>query len=342
MSTSYGDETVIIPAANGAAPTPPAPGGPLFGMTPSQEAQYALDLGLGPDHLKSDARAEYDRLAKLREYRARHPEASPVVPKPVQAGDDPLSGLDPAIANEAVPPLDPAIEQQAAYAIDYGAPKKSLPPDIAAAVDRLLAEGYRERKYAAAQAARNGDGRPADYLAGLDPAIVQQAAYAIDYETDPATLSPDVQAACRALRAVGYAPGQPTPSQPRPQAGNGFTQAERSARAGKSNAVRNWFTTGDAKLDPDSEQGKALAPAVYDGWSVSSLITAFFVPLAGLILGMVAFAEAKKNHRRVHGTAVGGLIVGALGSIAWTLYWVVVIVAWISLSNAAASYPYGG
>jgi hypothetical protein len=280
MSTSYGDETVIIPAANGAAHTPPAPGGPLFGMTASQEAQYALDLGLGPDHLKGDARAEYDRLAKLREYRAKHPEASPAVPKPVQAGDDPLSGVGPAIAAEAVPPLDPA--------------------------------------------------------------IVQRAAYAIDYEVDPATLSPDVQAACRRLKATGYTPGQPTPGQPRPQAGNGFTQAERSARAGKSNAVRNWFTTGDARLDPDSEQGKALAPAVYDGWSVSSLITAFFVPLAGLILSIVAFAEAKKNHRRVHGTAVGGLIVGALGSIAWTLYWVVVIIAWVSLSNAAASYPYGG
>jgi hypothetical protein len=75
MSTSYGDETVIIPAANRAAPTPPAPGDPLVGMTPSQEAQYALDLGLGPDHLKGDARAEYDRLAKLRE--ARVPRQAP-------------------------------------------------------------------------------------------------------------------------------------------------------------------------------------------------------------------------------------------------------------------------
>jgi hypothetical protein len=230
MSTSYGDETVIIPAANGAAPTPPAPGDPLFGMTPSQEAQYTLDLGLGPDHLKGDARAEYDRLAKLREYRAQHPEASPAVPKPVQAGDDPLSGVDPAIANKAVPPPDPAIEQQAAYAIDYGTPKESLPPDIAAAVDRLLAERYRERKYAAAQAARNGDGRPADYLAGLDPAIVQQAAYAIDYETDPATLSPDVQAACRALRAVGYPRAQPPAAGPAQPAGPRPGDAEEAAR----------------------------------------------------------------------------------------------------------------
>ena len=53
----------------------------------------------------------------------------------------------------------------------------------------------------------------------------------------------------------------------------------------------------------------------------------------------MAFAEAKKNQRRVHGTAIGGVIVGALGSIAWTLYWVVVIVAWISLSNDGGQLP---
>jgi hypothetical protein len=95
MSTSYGDETVIIPAANGAAPTPPAPGGPLFGMTASQEAQYALDLGLGPDHLKGDARAEYDRLAKLREYHAQHPQpdAAPPPPGPQPGGQD--GSIDP-------------------------------------------------------------------------------------------------------------------------------------------------------------------------------------------------------------------------------------------------------
>jgi hypothetical protein len=133
------------------------------------------------------------------------------------------------------------------------------------------------------------------------------------------------------------------PADSRPPAGNGFTQAERDARAaGKKGNLRNWFTTGDAKLDPNSEQGKQLAAAEYDGWSVASLITAFFVPLAGLILSIVAFAEAKKNHRRVHGTAIGGFIVGALGSLAWTLYWVVVIVAWIALANAVSTYPSGG
>jgi hypothetical protein len=86
MSRSYGDETVIIPAANAAATTPTAPGDPLFGMTPSQEAQYALDLGLGPDHLKGDARAEYDRLVRLHEYHAQHPQPAAAPPPRGQDG----------------------------------------------------------------------------------------------------------------------------------------------------------------------------------------------------------------------------------------------------------------
>lgn len=95
MSTSYGDETVIIPAANGAAPTPTAPGDPLFGMTPSQEAQYALDLGLGPDHLKGDARAEYDRLVRPHKHHAQHPQpaAAPPPPGPQPGGQN--GSIDP-------------------------------------------------------------------------------------------------------------------------------------------------------------------------------------------------------------------------------------------------------
>jgi hypothetical protein len=123
---------------------------------------------------------------------------------------------------------------------------------------------------------------------------------------------------------------------------NGFSAEERAQRARGHGPVYNWFTTGDKTLSLDSEQGKALAPPVADGWSVAGLICAFFVPLAGLVLSMVAFADAKKNHRRVHGTAIGGFVVGALGSIAWTLYWVVVIVAFAALTNAVNSNPYGG
>jgi hypothetical protein len=123
--------------------------------------------------------------------------------------------------------------------------------------------------------------------------------------------------------------------------GNGFTAEERAQRARGRGPVYNYFTTGDGKLSLDSEQGKALKPAVADGWSVAGLITAFFVPIAGLILSMIAFADAKKNHRRVHGTAIGGFCVGLLLSIVWTVYWIVVIVAMAALTNAVNGNPYG-
>ena len=163
------------------------------------------------------------------------------------------------------------------------------------------------------------------------------------YDSDQTQAYPASQAATETFRpSPGFAQrGQDSQPDGTPRyTSNGFTAEERSARsAGQKGTIGNWFRTGDSKLDPNTEEGRKLAPAEYDGWSVSSLICAFFVPLAGLILGIVAFAEAKKNHRRVHGTAIGGVIVGALGSIAWTLYWVVLIVAWISLTNAVNSYP---
>ena len=124
---------------------------------------------------------------------------------------------------------------------------------------------------------------------------------------------------------------------------NGFTSGERARRAGGRGPVYNWFTTGDSKLDPNSEQGRKLAPAMYDGWSIAGLCLAVFVPIVGLVLSIVAFAEAKKNHRRVHGTAIGGLILSALGCIGWTLYWIVLIFVMVSAANAVSSYPsYGG
>jgi hypothetical protein len=112
-----------------------------------------------------------------------------------------------------------------------------------------------------------------------------------------------------------------------------------AAPSGKG-SIGNWFATGDKHVDPKTA---ALAPAEYDGWSISGLILAFFIPIAGLVLSIVSFAEAKKNHRRTHWTGITGFIVGALGSIAWLLYWLVVIIALVAFTNAVNSYPtYGG
>jgi hypothetical protein len=131
---------------------------------------------------------------------------------------------------------------------------------------------------------------------------------------------------------------QPDNDTPRP-ASNGWTAEERAERRAKQGSIGNWFQTGDKHTDPKST---ALAPAEYDGFSIAGLILAFFVPIAGLILSIVSFAEAKKNHRRTHWTGITGFIVGALGCVAWTLYWVVVIAALIFVTSAATTYPTGG
>jgi hypothetical protein len=147
----------------------------------------------------------------------------------------------------------------------------------------------------------------------------------------------------------GFGQGQPAPGrnfaqEHARQAGTGFTAEERAARSGNSGhgPFGNWLRTGDGKLNVDSEQGRALKPAIADGWSVAGLICAFFVPLAGLVLSLVAFADAKKNQRRVHGTAIGGFFVSIAGCLIWTIYWIVVVVALAAVSNAANSYTYGG
>ena len=64
-------------------------------MTPSQEAQYALDWNLGPDGLTGDARAQYDRLMRMREYHARHPQpaAAPLPSGPQPGGQ--YGSIDP-------------------------------------------------------------------------------------------------------------------------------------------------------------------------------------------------------------------------------------------------------
>ena len=201
------------------------------------------------------------------------------------------------------PPLDPAIAQQAAHAIDHGTPKEALPPDIAAAVDRLLDEAYREHKHTAVQAARNGDGRPADDLSDLDPAIVAQAAYAIDYQTPRNSLPSDMQAAYDRLQAIGYPrnrPGSPSSS-----------------------------PAGDRSAWP-----RALA----DGLAVGALIASLFgFSVVGIILGAIHASNAHKTKHRASGVAAWGIGLGIAGLVAEVLLIIVIIAAMASVSSAGYS-----
>jgi hypothetical protein len=132
----------------------------------------------------------------------------------------------------------------------------------------------------------------------------------------------------------------------RPQ-GTGFTAEERAARAARSGGsrVKNYFTTGDGKLSLDSEAGRALAPAINDGYAITSLVLALvgFGPL-GLIFGLVSIHQAKVEKRRVSGMAVGGVVVAIIEGVIVAFIIALLVILSIAAANSINSYnsTYGG
>ena len=57
------------------------------------------------------------------------------------------------------------------------------------------------------------------------------------------------------------------------------------------------------------------------GLSIAAIIFAFLVPIVGLILGIVAMVQSKKAGRK-NGLALASVIIGALLSIGWIIFWV--------------------
>jgi hypothetical protein len=151
---------------------------------------------------------------------------------------------------------------------------------------------------------------PRDELARMDPAVVRQAAYAIDYQSEEG-LAPDVERAVRLLRATGY----PHNSQP--------AQAAAAARPREDRS--GW--------------PKALA----DPLSTASFIAALvgFTGLgsvAAIICGGIAIANAHKAKQRAHWTACWGLGLGIAEVAAWILLIIVLVAAMASIGSANAGY----
>src|SRR5215470_6373285 len=97
-----------------------------------------------------------------------------------------------------------------------------------------------------------------------------------------------------------------------PPAGNGWTAEERAVRAARKGSVRNWLVTGDKHLDPDSERGRELAPAIHDGLAIASFVLVFFFGPGALICGILSLAEARRERRRASGLAVAGIIISVI------------------------------
>lgn len=98
-------------------------------------------------------------------------------------------------------------------------------------------------------------------------------------------------------------------------------------------------TTIPAESGPPAEDRSTWPRAGHDGMAIASLCTSFFVPVLGIIFGGVSISAAHREHMRASGLAIAGLVIGIIGSVVWTLYWLIIIIAAISAASAPA---YGG
>lgn len=138
-------------------------------------------------------------------------------------------------------------------------------------------------------------------------------------------------------------PDEETRAWEAPPADNGWTAEERAARAAHRGSVKNWLMTGDKHLDPDSEQGRQLAPAIHDGLAIASFVLVFFFGPAALICGILSLAEARRERRRASGLAVAGIIISVIeGVIVAAIIAFLIFSAIFVTSQVATFNPNGG
>jgi hypothetical protein len=126
-----------------------------------------------------------------------------------------------------------------------------------------------------------------------------------------------------------------------PPAGNGWTAEERSARAARGGSIRNWLLTGDKQLDPDSEKGRKLAPAIHDGLAIASFVMVFFFGPGALICGILSLAEARRERRRASGLAVAAIIISVIEGVIVAAF-IAFLIASAIFVNSQLTYPNGG
>lgn len=86
-----------------------------------------------------------------------------------------------------------------------------------------------------------------------------------------------------------------------------------------------------------SPQAGGKLPSEHDGFAIASLVTAFFLPILGIIFGHLSNHRAKLAHRAKSGLAVAGLVLGYLFTVISVL--VIIIVAAASSSPSASMTP---
>lgn len=67
--------------------------------------------------------------------------------------------------------------------------------------------------------------------------------------------------------------------------------------------------------------------------AIISLVSSFFIGLAGIITGAIALKQIKQTQERGHGLAMAGIIVGALNIIGLLLITILTMVAAASIGT---------
>src|SRR5215469_3126105 len=80
-------------------------------------------------------------------------------------------------------------------------------------------------------------------------------------------------------------------------------------------------------------------PSEHDGFAIASLVTAFFLPILGIIFGHLSNHRAKLAHRARSGLAVAGLVLGYLFTGITALVIIIIVATASSLSGTATPAP---
>jgi hypothetical protein len=86
-------------------------------------------------------------------------------------------------------------------------------------------------------------------------------------------------------------------------------------------------------------QAGGKLPSEHDGFAIASLVTAFFLPVLGIIFGHLSNHRAKLAHRAKSSLAIAGLILGYLFTGIATLVIIITAVTASTVSSAAAPAP---
>jgi hypothetical protein len=71
--------------------------------------------------------------------------------------------------------------------------------------------------------------------------------------------------------------------------------------------------------------------------AIVSLVSAFFVSLAAVICGHIALSQIKKTGEKGRGLAIAGLVLGYLGLIFGTIFFVVIIITTLAALDSGYS-----